>query len=116
MVRTEGKYDVDENGRREVKFSSDRLLHFEIMESIMKIEEMEDRKQPFKKDIEFSASYQEEGIESAVRRVPFRLFINEKMGVCPSYTLLCNQLNVDVWLGELLHCSGNCDLLFRMKI
>ena len=95
LIRKEEHLVDDANGRREVKFSSDRLLHFEIMESIMKIDDMEDKKQPLKKDIEFSASYQEEAIESAVRRVPFRLFINERMGVCPSYTLLGNQLNVD---------------------
>ena len=116
MVRTDRIYEIDANGRREVKFSSDRLLHIAIMESIMKIDDMEDKKQPLKKDIEFSASYQEEAIESAVRRVPFRLFINERMGVCPSYTLLGNQLNVDVGLDNLFHYSGNCDLLFRMKI
>lgn len=47
-------------------------------------------------DVLFSCENCEEGMDTSVDQIPFRLFMNEFMGICPSYSLINNQLNVDV--------------------
>ena len=52
--------------------------------------------EPVKQDIEMEGRFEESVLEPAVRRIPFRMYINEMMGVTPSYSLLGNRITVDV--------------------
>lgn len=47
-------------------------------------------------DIIIKAELGEEWIDTSVTHIPFRLFINEHMGICPGYSLVNNQLSVNV--------------------
>ena len=58
---------------------------------------------PVQQDIEMVGRYEECVLEPMVNRIPFRMYINEMMGVTPSYSLLGNRITVDVemeWRGD----------------
>ena len=76
--------------------SSDRFIHFQIMDSIMLSDAQKTKEKPIQGDFTITAEMKEEEFESSFGRIPFRFFINEKMHVCPSYLLLNNTINVDV--------------------
>ena len=69
----------------------------EIIDTIMKTEgDAPVAAEPVHNDIEMEGRYEEHILKPTVRRIPFRLYINEMMGVTPSYSLLGNRITVDV--------------------
>ena len=80
------------------------MLKLEIMDTIMKTggdASMETA--PVQQDIEMVGRYEECVLEQTVSRIPFWMYINEMMGVTPSYSLLGNRITVDVemeWRGD----------------
>lgn len=49
-------------------------------------------------EVDIRGSNCEEWIDTSVTHIPFRFFINEFMGIYPSYSLVHNELTVDVRL------------------
>ena len=80
------------------------MLKLEIMDTIMKTGgDAPKETAPVQQDIEMEGRYEERVLEPMVNRIPFRMYINEMMGVTPSYSLLGNRITVDVemeWMGD----------------
>ena len=80
------------------------MLKLEIMDTIMKTGgDAPKETAPVQQDIDMKGRYEERVLESTVNRIPFRMYINEMMGVTPSYSLLGNRITVDVemeWSGD----------------
>ena len=80
------------------------MLKLEIMDTIMKTGgDAPKETAPVQQDIEMEGRYEECVLEPTVSRIPFRMYINEMMGVTPSYSLLGNRITVDVemeWSGN----------------
>lgn len=96
---------LGEDGRRACEKNRDQLTKMEIMDTIMKADNEDlPENQYMKSDITIDGCFKEPGFEASEKRIPFRMFINEMIGVTPSYTLLNGSISVDV--GP----SSSCDV------
>lgn len=69
--------------------------YMEIMDTIYPCSSEEDDEKSSVKEITMTAST-EKPDEQRYDRIPFRTFMRESMGTSPSYSLLNDQLSVDV--------------------
>ena len=96
---------LGEDGRRACEKNRDQLTKMEIMDTIMKADNEDlPENQYMKSDITIDGCFKESGFEAREKRIPFRMFINEMIGVTPSYTLLNGSISVDV--GPSSSCDG----------
>lgn len=62
-------------------------------------------------DVEITGGTCEDWIDTSVNHIPFRFFMNEFMGLCPSYSLVHNELTVDVDIVYGLLCIVEIEIL-----
>lgn len=86
---------ADSNDRRSGSTASYQSQYFEIMDTIYPCSSEEDDVRTHSKEITMSAST-EVWKSQRYDRIPFRTFIRDSTGISPSYSLLNDQLSVDV--------------------
>ena len=63
----------------------------------MKVDVYEcEKPKKMKTDVLITADNAEEAMDTSISHIPFRMFINEFMGICPGYSRINNQLSVNV--------------------
>lgn len=77
--------------------SREQLIKREIVDTVMKVDDYE---KPVVEQIEskvrISSTVNSDVNDESANHIPFRFFINEFMGVSPSYSLIQNTLSVKV--------------------
>ena len=103
---------ADSNGRKSVTTASYQSKYMEIMDTIYPCSSEEDDEKTSVKEITMTAST-EVFSDRRHDRIPFRTFMRDSMGASPSYSLLNDQLSVDVSGGHRcwsLVADGGCHL------